>query len=104
MKTLAIVLMLAAAVSLTGCVMAEAPAYGAFFTQQKGPVSGVDNAVKPTKKGVAEATGIILVGTGDASIEAAMKNGDITKIHHIDREILNVLNVYCQYKTIVWGE
>ena len=104
MRTAAIVFVLAAAVTLTGCVMVSTPVYGGLFTQTKGPVTGVDNTVGQLKVGKAEAQGIILVGTGDASIKTAMENGDITKIHHVDHESFSVLGVYARYTTIVYGE
>jgi len=33
-----------------------------------------------------------------------MKNGGITRIHHIDYETLGILGVYAKYTTIVYGE
>lgn len=104
MRTAAIVLVLVATVALTGCVMVSSPVYGGLFTQTKGPVTGVDNSVGQIKVGKAEAQGIIIVGTGDASIKTAMENGDITKIHHVDHESFSVLGVYSRYTTIVYGE
>lgn len=64
----------------------------------------VDNSVKPLKKGEATSTGIILVSDGDASISAAMKNGGITKVHHIDYKTRNILGIVGSTTTIVWGE
>jgi len=104
MKTTAIILLLTAAVVMTGCVMVSTPVYGGLFTQTKGAVSGVDNTVGQGKVGKAEAEGIIIVGTGDASIKTAMENGGITKIHHVDHESFSVLGVYAKYTTIVYGE
>lgn len=104
MKKFALLLALVSSLALTGCTAAMTPVFGGLFTQTKGPVSGVDNDVSMDKKGVAEAQGIVLVGIGDASIEAAMRNGGITKIHHIDHESMSVLGVYSVYRTIVYGE
>jgi len=104
MRTTAIVLTLAAVITLSGCVIPATPVYGGLFTETKGPVTGVDNSVGQTKVGKAEAQGIIIVGTGDASIKAAMENGDITKIHHVDHETFSVLGVYARYTTVVYGE
>ena len=39
--------------------------------------------------------------TGDASISAAMKNGGITRVHHVDNETTNLLGIYAKYVTIV---
>jgi len=41
---------------------------------------------------------------GDASIQAAMQNGGITKIHHVDYKVTSVLGVYATYTTVVYGE
>ena len=64
----------------------------------------VDNSVKPAKVGEATASGIILFTDGDCSIKKAMENGGIKKIHHVDFDVLNVLNLYSKVTTIVYGE
>ena len=91
---------------VSGCAIPyTAAAYGGLVTDQvKGPVAGVDNSVNPTKQGVAEAKSIVLFATGDASIASAMKNGNITKVHHVDNEVFSVLGLYCRYTTVVYGE
>jgi hypothetical protein len=33
-----------------------------------------------------------------------MRNGGITRIHHVDHETSNILGVYAKYTTIVYGE
>jgi len=72
------------------------------MTDSSGQV--VDNAVKSSKTGIAEAKGIIVVAFGDSSIDAACKAGGITKIHHVDYETFNVLGIYGTVKTVVYGE
>ena len=104
MKTLAIVMMLLAGLVLSGCSLVQSPVCGLLFTQTKGPVSGVDNSVNPTRTGVAECTGVLGFAFNDASISKAMDQGDIDKIHHIDHESLSVLGIYTNYKIIVYGE
>lgn len=64
----------------------------------------VDNAVRPIKRGEAKSTGVILFNTGDASIGTAMKNGGITKVHHVDYSVKNILFLYNETLTIVYGE
>ena len=64
----------------------------------------VNNNVKPLKRGEATQTGVVLFSTGDASIEAAMKNGNITKVHHVDYKTTTVLFLYTKQTTIVYGE
>ena len=104
MHKLALVVLIAASLAASGCVLVMSPTTGSVVTQTKGPVSGVDNNVGQTKIGEAECTGIVFVAMGDASIKKAMENGDITKIHHVDHESLSVLGLYAKYKTIVYGE
>ena len=48
--------------------------------------------------------GIIMLAIGDASISAAMLDGNISRVHHIDSEELSILGLYCEQKIYVWGE
>ncbi len=45
-----------------------------------------------------------LVAVGDCSIDAAKKNGGITKVNHVDMDVMNILGIYGSYKVIVSGE
>ncbi|MGN0855277.1 MAG: TRL domain-containing protein [Kiritimatiellia bacterium] len=104
MKTLLAVAALA--ICTTGCVM----------TKHSNAVSGltlnvispdtafIDNSVKPVKCGTATASGIICFTEGDCSIAAAMKNGGITKIHHVDYKVKNILGIVGETTTLVYGE
>ena len=104
MKKLLFGAVLAAAAS--GCVMVGKTNAAAPLTLdvQSPDMSFVDNSVKPEKKGIATASGIILFVDGDASLKAAMENGGIKKIHHVDVDVFNILNLYSTATTIVWGE
>ena len=64
----------------------------------------VDNSVKPAKVGEATASGIILFTEGDCSIKAAMENGGLKKIHHIDYKTRNILGIVGSQTTLVYGE
>ena len=78
---------------------------GSFFAQLSLPVAATGNPTgSPIKVGVATCTSWFGVyATGDASIEAAMNNGNIKKIHHVDWEMKNILGM-AKYKLIVHGE
>lgn len=102
MKKLLAVAVLAACA--TGCIMPQSPLGAPITIDVQGPMSYVDNSVKPLKTGTATAKGIILYSDGDASIAAAMKNGGITKVHHIDTKSRNILGIVGEYTTIVYGE
>jgi hypothetical protein len=64
----------------------------------------VGPAATGSKGGRAEAWGILVYSTGDASITAAATNGDINRIPHVDQETMNILGIYAKYTTIVYGE
>ena len=69
------------------------------------PVTATSNPVG-SKVGVAKATGYfgILFFDQDASIQAAAKNGGITKISTVDLKQTSVLGVVVTYEAIVTGE
>jgi hypothetical protein len=89
---------------LSGCaVVGHAPVTAPITINERGPVSA-GSAAGSAKVGRATATGIVLAAWGDASIAAAMANGGITRIHHVDHETFNILGLYAKYTTIVYGE
>ena len=96
--------LLLAVVVAAGCVMPTKGAVLAPVMVTKSPVAMVDNAVRPARCGTAMSKGIILLAIGDASIEAAMADGNISRVHHIDSEELSVLGLYCEQTIYVWGE
>ncbi len=91
------------AVALLGGCTGVTPMNGNLYTDVKGPVSMGTAATMP-KMGTAQAIGIIGIATGDASIGAAMRNGGITKVHHVDTQVKNILGIYAEYTTVVYGE
>ena len=95
---------LCCALGLTGChAVGLGPVVAPVTINMKGPVSARPATGSP-KIGRVEAWGVLLFATGDASISAAMDNGGITRIHHVDHETLNILGIYARYTTIVYGE
>ena len=102
MKVWRLALVVGVASLFTGC--AGYMPQGIMYTKLALPVNATSNAMGP-KKGTAEATSILgWVATGDASIEAAKKNGGITKVSHVDWHAENYLGVYGKYVTTVYGE
>lgn len=104
MKKLIAVAALAACAS--GCVMTADRQIGSALTLnvQSPDMSFVDNSVKPVKVGKATATGLVCYCEGDASLKAAMDDGGITKVHHVDYKVKNILGIVAEYTTIVYGE
>ena len=97
-------LALTCAALLSGCaVVGHGPVTAPLTINMKGPVSA-GPAATGAKVGRAEAWGMLVFATGDASISAAAANGGITRIHHVDHETLNILGIYAKYTTIVHGE
>ena len=44
------------------------------------------------------------VATGDASIEAAKKDGKITEVSYVDHNVSNILGIYATSCTVVHGQ
>lgn len=97
-----VVVCVATALVFSGCAYVV-PMNGSLYTDLKAPVT-VGGCMTMSKSGTAQATAIIGIATGDASIEAAMKNGGITKVHHVDAQVKNILGIYAEYTTVVYGE
>ena len=104
MKKLLFVAALAAVAS--GCVVVGPSNANSLLTLdvQSPDMSFVDNDVRPAKMGAAKAEGIIFFCEGDASLKAAMDNGGIKKVHHVDYKVKNILGIIGSTTTIVWGE
>ena len=99
-----LLLVMFSAGSLMGCAMVNAPVNGWVYTGLKAPVTATSNTGS-AKVGTGECTTILgWVATGDCSIDAAMKNGNITKIHHVDHFANSVLGIYATYTITVYGE
>ncbi len=96
-----------AAFGITGCSQSYSPLSGMLYTDINYPsyYDGVEAAGPGPRRGTAQATSILgLVATGDASIEAAAKNGGISRIHTADHKTMNLLGLYATYTTIVTGQ
>jgi hypothetical protein len=78
---------------------------GLAYTKLKLPLNVTSNPSDSPKVGIAECKSYFgLVAIGDASIETAMKNGGITKIHYVDWDVKNILGIIGTYKVTVYGE
>jgi len=96
-------LVLLAAFAATGC--ATSYPVGGIYTDVKLPMDSGSNATACPKMGKATANSYLtLIATGDASIQKAVQNGNITKIHYIDWDAENVLGIIGTYTTTVCGE
>jgi PBP1b-binding outer membrane lipoprotein LpoB len=104
MKKLSLViLVLFTALALNGC--ATPYPMGMVYTEVKAPVAAGDGAMSYSKTGVAKATSVLgLVATGDCSIKAAAANGNIRVIKYVDYDARNILGVYGEYTTTVYGD
>lgn len=97
------VLVLFVAVMLSGC--ATPYPYGALYTEIKAPVGAGDGSMNYSKVGTAKATSILgLVATGNCSIKAAAANSGIKNIKYVDYDAKNILGIYGEYTTTVYGD
>jgi hypothetical protein len=101
LKGLVVILILAVLVS--GC--ATPLPVGALYTEIKAPVAVGSEGLSYSKVGVAKSTSILgLVATGDASIKAASENGGIKKVKYVDYSAKNILGLFGEYTTTVYGD
>ena len=100
MKRLAGLLLVA--LFLSGC--ATPYPCGMLYTEVAFPVAAGEGA-RGSKVGTAKSTSVLgLVATGDASLKAAMDNGGITKVKHVDYSAKNILGIFGEYTTTVYGD
>ena len=88
---------------LTGCTITQGPLLGSFYSNVKTGTNVAEGQLAATKTGKSCAMGMLGFAWGDASIEAAMAAGGITKISFVDHTYVTVLFIYGEYCTIVNG-
>lgn len=105
MKLIRTLLTLSAAATLSGCAAVSSPVgNGLLFTSIQGPVA-VTELSTASKSGSACASNILgLFATGNASIQAAKSNGNITKVTTVDHKSTSVLGLFSNFCTTVTGE
>ena len=96
--------LVALCLATSGCAfVTRAPVTGLIYLDTQQGESIASNDVG-TKRGEACATSILgWVATGDASVAAAARAGGITKISHVDSTASDILLVYAEYCTVVYG-
>ncbi len=112
MKRLLVTTVLAAlcVTMMTGCgAFIAFGGGGTLYQDTKTPLGDISywgpSTSSAAKKGEASYTSILgILATGDASLKEAMETGGITKIHHIDQQVTNILGIIATYKIIVYGE
>ncbi len=89
-------------IALTGC--ASPFPVGIVYTQATLPVTVGNGDMKFSKKGESKAISLFgLFASGDASINHACKDAGITKVGWVNQEVRNILGIYGEYKTVVYG-
>ena len=87
-----------------GCMIVASPALGVFYTElQYGDTA--TTATAANKEGKACVQSILgWVATGDASVEAAKKNGGITEVASVDHTAKSILGIVGEWCTVVRGK
>ena len=94
-----------AALAISAFVLSScgAPLIGAAYTNITIPVTAT--TASGSKVGTSTSTtSLALWAEGDASINAAKKNGGITTVSSVDTKIKSILGLYTTYTTTVRGE
>ena len=110
--TIRLLFVLLAVLLATGCVSWRAPVVppaGLLFTQYRAPLTPEVSGVPVAKKVGTHSTryvGYFLYSFAwdDASIDAAAKEGGLSKVYYADYEVLNVLGVYAEFTVRAYGE
>lgn len=93
---------------LAGFVFVGCASYqplGVVYTKVDTGVAAGGGSVKYSKVGKAEAQSVLgLVATGDASIQAAIRNGNIKTVKYVDYHVENILGVIGKYCVTVYGD
>jgi hypothetical protein len=88
---------------VAGCQPVASPVIGLIYLDAKGPIAATQ--ATGTREGKACAQSIMaLVGTGDASIEAAKRAGGIQEVASVDHTSTNILGIYGEFCTVVRGK
>ena len=92
-------------VLLSGCISIPGPRgpLGTVYTNIQGPVTVGEAATAPN---VGRSKGRVILGftTTQASIQAAMADGAIGRVHHVDYQAKLFLGLFGSYTVIVYGE
>ena len=103
-RMLAVSAALVGVMSLSGCMIVQAPVMGVLGSKVKWGefAQGDDKAGQKEGKACME-TLLGLLARGDASVRAAKANGGITEVSVVDHSARNFLNIVGEYCTIVRG-
>ena len=83
---------------------ASAPVMGGIYTDVQYPITATSNYTS-TRQGESCAISILgLIAVGDASIEAARRNGGMSTIATVDAHTFSVLGIYASYCVTVRGK
>lgn len=107
-KALSALALVAGVITLSGCMTAPVqPPRGIIYTSQTAPLFNPITAEESvgSKSGESSAASILgLIAWGDAGLRTATQEGGITQVKHVDYEYTNIIGIYQEYKTIVYGD
>ena len=88
----------------TSCYSAPVmPPAGVIFSNIEAPLAPAGNP--GSRKGEASCSAVLgIIAWGDCSVKAAAEAGGISMVKHTDYEFFNVLIVYQQFTTVVYGD
>jgi hypothetical protein len=89
---------------LVGCAIANSPITGVLYKDIKYDGLATE-AYGGSAKGEACVSSILgIFASGDASVDAAKKAGNIAQVVAVDHSTSNILTFYAKYCTIVYGK
>lgn len=102
-KLIRIMAAVALAAGMSSCMATQAGMGGLYTDVKQGELA--TSNVRGSKVGTSKASSYLgIIAIGDASLDAAAKNGGITRISHVDSHKKSILGIINTTETIVYGE
>ena len=100
MKT---VMLLTVVAIFASCSTINTPNSGMIYMDTTSHTSTSDKKLG-SKMGLACTEGILGVVIGDSSLTAAVENGKLNKVTHVEHTAKSVLGIYTKYCTVAYGK
>lgn len=107
-RAAALALLALVATATSACTLVTSPVLpytGSAFHSTSQPVDiRFDRTSLGERRGTATSHSFLyLVAVGDASIMAAAREGGLSRVDHVESEVLGILGLYVRYRTIAIG-
>jgi len=106
-SSMIVILMTFLLIAFISSCSTTSPVVGVFYTNVTSPSGDkvATEAINFDKVGEATCKSVLgLVAWGECSIDGAMKNGGLTKVHHVDQLTMGIAFFYSEFTVKAYGE